>query len=319
LSPSSPERASSALDWKDLPVVVTETCYGRVAGIREADGLILFLGMPYAPAPKGTLRFRPPQELMPWEGILPAFRFGPVCPQIPAAFAPSSFYPQDEDCLSLNVWTPGIDDKSRPVLVFIHGGAFINGSSAESAYDGSTLSRRGDMVVVTANYRLGALGFLYLEDMDSEFAESGNLGLLDQIAALKWVQKNIDWFGGDPGNVTIMGQSAGSISVTTLMAAPEAKGLFKRAIAESGAPNLCHSKESAALVASKFLKLAQVKDIEGLRSLTPFRSWVSGCRQSGLSLLTSSPCDRRTAFAAGPLPGAGKRSGEGDPPALGHQ
>jgi hypothetical protein len=89
LSPSSPERASSALDWKDLPVVVTETCYGRVAGIREADGLILFLGMPYAPAPKGTLRFRPPQELMPWEGILPAFRFGPVCPQIPAAFAPS--------------------------------------------------------------------------------------------------------------------------------------------------------------------------------------------------------------------------------------
>ncbi|HSD57743.1 MAG TPA: carboxylesterase/lipase family protein [Methanotrichaceae archaeon] len=282
----SPERASAALDWKDLPVVVTETCYGRVAGIREADGLILFQGMPYALAPKGTLRFRPPQELMPWEGILPAFRFGPVCPQIPAAFAPSSFYPQDEDCLSLNVWTPGIDDKRRPVLVFIHGGAFINGSSAESAYDGSTLSRRGDMVVVTANYRLGALGFLYLEDMDSEFAESGNLGLLDQIAALKWVQKSIDRFGGDSGNVTIMGQSAGSISVTTLMAAPEAGGLFKRSIAESGAPNLCHSKESAALVASKFLKLAQVKDVEGLRSLTPFQLMdvqEKLLKQSGLS------------------------------------
>ena len=152
----------------------------RTGWLASGRRIVLFSSWecPYAPAPKGTLRFRPPQELMPWEGILPAFRFGPVCPQIPAAFAPSSFYPQDEDCLSLNVWTPGIDDKRRPVLVFIHGGAFINGSSAESAYDGSTLSRRGDMVVVTANYRLGALGFLYLEDMDSEFAESGNLGLL---------------------------------------------------------------------------------------------------------------------------------------------
>ncbi len=178
LSPGSPERASAALDWKDLPVVVTETRYGRVAGIRESSGLILFHGMPYAPAPKGTLRFRSPQELMPWEGILPAFRFGPVCPQIPAAFAPSSFYPQDEDCLNLNVWTPGIDDKRRPVLVFIHGGAFINGSSAESAYDGSALSRRGDMVVVTANYRLGALGFLYLEDMDRELQKAGTWGCL---------------------------------------------------------------------------------------------------------------------------------------------
>ncbi len=261
----------NAANLEGLPVVVANTTYGQVAGLRSDNGLNVFLGIPYAKAPEGDLRFEPPQDPLSWNGILPAFSFGPVCPQAQAAAFPPSYYPQSEDCLSLNIWTPGIDSKRRPVLVFIHGGAFIGGASADSTYNGSSLAHNGDIVVVTINYRLGALGFLYLGQMGEEFAKSGNLGLLDQIFALQWVSKNIERFGGDPENVTIMGQSAGSISVTTLMAVPEAKGLFHRVIAESGAPNLCLSRGVAANVTRKFMKLANVTDVKGLRNLTAFQ------------------------------------------------
>lgn len=265
------EMPNGAANVEGLPVVVANTTLGRVAGLRSGDGLNVFLGVPYARAPEGELRFKPSQDPLPWKGVLPAFNYGPVCPQTPASFAPSSYYPQSEDCLSLNIWTPGIGSKRRPVLVFIHGGAFISGSSSESTYNGSSLARNGDVVVVTINYRLGPLGFLYLGHLDDEYANSGNLGLLDQIFALQWISKNIESFGGDPGNVTIMGQSAGSISVTTLMTVPAAKGLFHRVIAESGAPNLCISSEVAANTTQRFMKLANVTDVKGLRNLTAFQ------------------------------------------------
>ena len=262
-----PEKAASG---EGLPVVVTNTTYGRVAGLKNDDGLNVFLGVPYAKAPVGELRFMPPQEPTSWKGILPAFSFGSVCPQVQSSSEAASYYPQGEDCLSLNIWTPGIDDKYRPVVVFIHGGAFIEGASANPMYNGSSLASNGDIVVVTINYRLGALGFLYLEPLGEEYAKSGDLGILDQILALQWVQKNIEMFGGDPENVTLMGQSAGSISVTTLMSVPQAKGLFRRAIAESGAPNLCLTREDAANITRKFMKLANVTSVEGLRRLNAF-------------------------------------------------
>ena len=138
--------------------------------------------------------------------------------------------PQSEDCLYLNVWTPGLDDAARPVMVWIHGGAFTIGSGSEDYYNGSNLASRGDVVIVTINYRLGALGFLNLPSLGET-----NFGMRDQVAALKWVQANIANFGGDPGNVTIFGESAGGMSVASLMASPEAAGLFQKAIPQSGA------------------------------------------------------------------------------------
>lgn len=254
-------------EGRTLPRVTVNTSYGRIAGLRDSDGLLVFLGVPYARAPTGDLRFRPPNEPEPWNNIYPAFSFGPVAPQALDELEPASALFQDEDCLSLNIWTPGADDKLRPVLVFIHGGGFIQGASSDPDYDGAAFARSGDIVMVTINYRIGALGFLYLEPFGENYTGSGNLGLLDQIAALRWVQNNIRQFGGDPENLTIMGESAGSISATTLMAVPEARGLFKRVIAESGAPNLCHSPEFAENVTKRFMALAGVKEADDLRKL----------------------------------------------------
>jgi para-nitrobenzyl esterase len=168
----------------------------------------------------------------------------------------------------LNVWTPGLDDRRRPVIFYIHGGGFIQGASADPLYDGAAFARRGDVVFVSTNYRHGLWGFLYLDRFGDEFRGSGNLGLQDQIAALKWVRANIERFGGDPSNVTIMGESAGSISVTTLLAVPAAKGLFHKAIAESGAPNIMRTADFAAKTTARLLKVAGVADVAGLRRLT---------------------------------------------------
>lgn len=195
--------------------------------------------------------------------------FGPVAPQTENQIGSASTQEQSEDCLSLNVWTPMADDKHRPVMVWIHGGGFTNGSGSDEWYDGSTFSERGDVVVVTLNYRLGALGFLYLGGVGGpEYAKSGNLGLLDQVAALKWVRDNIAAFGGDPGNVTIFGESAGSMSVCTLMGIPAARGLFHKAIAESGALNLVNNVNYASGVTRQFMSYAGVTDMAGLLSLT---------------------------------------------------
>ena len=248
---------------------VAQTKLGKVQGQAGSEGILVFKGIPYAKPPVGELRWKPPQPPEPWSDTLRATQYGPVAPQTVDALEPSSEVEQSEDCLSLNVWTPGIDDKRRPVMVWIHGGGWTNGSSADESYEGWPTSRRGDVVVVSMNYRLGALGFLYLGRVgDSQYAESGNLGILDQEAALKWVRDNIAAFGGDPGNVTVFGESAGSMSVCTLMSMTSTKGLFHRAIGESGALNTIRSADYASEVTERYMAKAGVTDMAGLRSLT---------------------------------------------------
>jgi para-nitrobenzyl esterase len=206
---------------------------GPIDGMVE-DGVRIFLGIPYAAPPIGDLRWRPPQEVTPWTGVRTCTAFGPSCPQ-PKQQDAGKF---SEDCLYLNIWTPAESpDTKLPVMVWIHGGAFNFGSPSLPEYNGAHLAKKG-VVVVTISYRLGPLGFLAhpLLSRESAHGTSGNYGLLDQIAALKWVQKNIAPFGGDPERVTIFGQSAGSRSVTLLMISPMSAGLFHRAIAQSGGP-----------------------------------------------------------------------------------
>jgi len=212
---------------------------GRLVGYRE-DGVHIFKGVPYAVPPVGERRWRPPREPEDWRGQRFAMRFSPQCPQLPypeGSFFERGIAPTSEDCLYLNVWTGSLDAQARrPVMVWIHGGALTRGSGASPWYDGSALARKG-VVVVTFNYRLGAFGYLAHPELSEESPHdaSGNYGTLDQIAALEWVRDNIDEFGGDPGNVTIFGESAGSWSVHQLTASPLAAGLFHKAIGQSGA------------------------------------------------------------------------------------
>jgi para-nitrobenzyl esterase len=216
------------------PVEISE---GRVEGVRR-DGHLAFLGIPYARPPVGARRFAAPEPPEPWSGVRRAAAFGPSALQgasIPDALAEG---PTSEDCLYLNVYTPGSDGARRPVLVWIHGGAFIAGSAASPVYDGGRLAEAGDVVVVTFNYRLGAFGYLHLGDRGRTWGAADNAGLLDQLAALRWVQRNIAAFGGDPSTVTVFGESAGATSVCLLLVAPAARGLFARAISQSGAATL---------------------------------------------------------------------------------
>lgn len=235
---------------------IVDTAAGRVKGAEE-EGLQVFRGLPYAKSPRGELRFCAPLALEPWAGVRDASGFGPSAPQnsmllpLPGMDVGET----DEDCLHLNVWTPRADDGGRPVLFWIHGGAFVIGSGSQSVYDGAALARRGDAVVVTINYRLGPLGFLYLKDLCPDLpGATGNAGIRDQIAALEWVHDNIAGFGGDPDNVTIFGESAGGMSVGTLLGVPAARGLFRRAIAQSGASHNFHTRESATQAAETFLE-----------------------------------------------------------------
>ncbi len=220
----------------------TKVTEGVLAGSR-ADGVSRFLGIPYATAPIGSLRWRAPQAASAWKGIRPATRFGESCEQDlppPGGFGPwTSEYmisgPVSEDCLYLNVWTPAKRSTARlPVMVWIHGGGFNSGSASVPIYDGAAMARHG-IVVVSINYRLGVYGFFAHPDLAGEpGGGNGNFGLLDQVAALRWVQRNVQAFGGDPTKVTIAGQSAGAMSVNDLILSPLAKGLFARAIAQSG-------------------------------------------------------------------------------------
>ncbi|MDD9943100.1 MAG: carboxylesterase/lipase family protein [Myxococcales bacterium] len=233
--------------------VEVATTYGMLAG-DELEGLHRFRGIPYAAPPTGERRFAAPVAPESWSGVREALAFGGSAPQ-PISTGVLPVGRQDEDCLYLNVYTPAADDNKRPVMCFIHGGAFFLGSSSEDTYDGAPLVRRGDVVVVTLNYRLGALGFLDLGSHGGDgWGAQPNAGLLDQVAALRWVRDNIAAFGGDPDNVTIFGESAGAASVCALLAMPSAKGLYKRAIAQSGHANRAHSPESAAQRAEMFLQ-----------------------------------------------------------------
>ncbi len=216
-----------------------ETTYGRVVGVR-VDDLVVFRGIPYGAPPVGEWRFRPPQAPRPWSGEREATSFGPLSVQPPPGAGtaiPGDPSECSEDCLYLNVVTPACDGGARPVMVFVHGGGFTGGASSSALYAGERLARHG-VVVVTFNYRLGALGWLAhpgLADPDRPEAGSGNFGLHDQLAALEWVAANISSFGGDPGNVTVFGESAGAMSVAALLATSAPRRLFRRAILQSGA------------------------------------------------------------------------------------
>jgi para-nitrobenzyl esterase len=231
--------------------VIVDTPSGRVQGL-EKRGVWQFRGIRYATAD----RFRPPVRVEGWDGVYDATHFGAIAPQNASpteAMLGAQDRPSGEDCLFLNVFTPAPDGGSRPVLLWIHGGGFSAGSGSVPWYDGTNLARRGDAVVVTINYRLGALGFLHLGHLDPDLAGSGANGIRDQIAALEWVRDNIEAFGGDAGNVTIFGESAGGMSVGTLMGTPAAAGLFRGAIAQSGAAGHVHEPDAAEWVTGRVL------------------------------------------------------------------
>lgn len=213
----------------DLAKARALTDVGRLQGERHGD-LNIWRGVPYAKPPVGPLRFAPPEPPEPWSGLRDAIHFGAVAPQVPSHPLLAEDGPQSENCLTLNVWAPA-SPGPHPVLVWIHGGALVTGSGRRPTYDGTSFAHHG-VVLVTLNYRLGPLGFLHLRDAPG----SANAGLLDQVAALAWVQRNISAFGGDPDRVTAAGESAGALSIATLLCMPAARGLFHQAILESFIP-----------------------------------------------------------------------------------
>src|SRR5271168_2718782 len=236
--------------------VTVEAPAGHLAGMRKG-AVVSFKGIPFARPPIGSLRWRLPEPADAWAGVRDATVFGPTCPQAPTQLESlmglAVGEQQSEDCLYLNVWTPASDDARRPVMVWIHGGAFVLGAGSHGVYDGTGLAELG-AVVVTINYRLGAFGFLALGLANEGAPGSGAEGIADQILALDWVRRNIASFGGDPGNVTIFGESAGGMSVAALLASPAARGLFHKAIAQSGAADIGHSPDRSARVARALLE-----------------------------------------------------------------
>jgi para-nitrobenzyl esterase len=249
---------------------------GMLAGTSR-DGVTAFRAIPYAAPPVGALRWKAPAAPQAWHGVRDATAFGPVCPQPPVDWAGHDLDRTSEDCLTLNVWTPNTTPSARlPVMVWFHGGGYTAGAGSQSTYEGTKLARRG-VVIVTVNYRLGALGFLAHPALTAEspLHSSGNYGLLDQIAALKWVRANIARFGGNPGNVTIFGQSAGGGSAMLLTISPLARGLFHKAIFESGSalrlpnahdgegPRLREAEEAGVALATRL----HADDLAALRAL----------------------------------------------------
>ncbi len=253
-------------------IAIADTQYGKVKGY-ILNGIYTYLGIPYGASTSGENRFMPPREPESWDGVLPTVFWGDSAPQITDdkyhndynSFVDHwNYYEVSEDCLRLNVWTPGLaDNKKRPVLVWLHGGGFTNGNSIEQdSYHGENLSKKGDIVFVSINHRLGPIGFSDFSGVDEKFSESGNVGILDIVAALKWVQNNINNFGGDPSNVTIMGQSGGGAKVCTLVSMSETQGLIHKAVALSGNIYNAINPDYSRKLGRYILKEAGLKDTE---------------------------------------------------------
>jgi para-nitrobenzyl esterase len=241
--------------------IIVETTAGKVRGT-TSQSVHAFRGIPYGAPTGGHNRFQPPQKPEPWRGIHDTLKYSNSSPQpaggmagLRAIAGEGPTETESEDCLYLNVWTPAVGDNSkRPVLFWCHGGGFTMGSGSSAFYQGTNLAKRGDVVIVTVNHRLGPVGYCYLGELaGEEFAASGNAGMLDLVAALEWVRDNIAAFGGDPGNVTIFGESGGGAKVSVLMAMPAASGLFHKAIVQSGPALRVSTREKATSRAEKLL------------------------------------------------------------------
>jgi para-nitrobenzyl esterase len=247
---------------------IVETTSGKLRGA-TGDGVMLFKGIAYAGSPTGERRFLPPPPLEAWGGVRDALEYGASSPQPPERPPGwSAEEREDEDCLVLNVWSPSVAGR-RPVMVWFHGGGYAIGSGSWPLYDGAALARRGDVVVVTVNHRLGALGYLHLGELAGpEHASSGNAGMLDLVRSLEWVRDNIEAFGGDPDNVTIFGESGGGAKVSLLLAMPQAHGLFHRAAVQSGPGLFVQAPEEAATSTQALLSHRGIEPGPGtLRSL----------------------------------------------------
>jgi len=259
---------------------IVETNLGKLRGVSD-QGVYTFKGIHYGASTEGSMRFMPPVKPASWTGVRDAINLGPLAPQILSSASGGSdirkamgdiFGPGEisEDCLVLNVWTPSLHRGKRPVMVWLHGGGYTGGSDGSPTYDGTNLARKRDVVIVGLNHRLDVFGYLYLAELGgAKYADSGNVGMLDIVLALEWVRDNIAHFGGDPGNVTIFGESGGGGKVSTLMAMPPAKGLFHKAIVESGSTLKGMSREDANKGAERFVaKLGITPDhIDELQTL----------------------------------------------------
>ena len=267
-----------AADAMGTPGAVVPTTAGKVRGLVQ-NGVHAFKGVPYGASTAGAGRFLPPAKPQPWTNVREAFELGPRATQIDSQFrgvVPPEFEamdpggPMSEDCLCLNVWTPGPGtDHKRPVMVWLHGGGYTTGSGGFICYDGKELARKHDVVAVTVNHRLNVFGFLYLAELGGEkYAPASNVGMLDIVGALEWVRDNIAAFGGDPNSVTIFGQSGGGGKVSTLLAMPSAKGLFHRAIIQSGSQVTGLPRAAATKSAESFLAELGLKQPDELQKVS---------------------------------------------------
>jgi len=276
-------REQKSMVKASVNIALAETSSGKIRGYIHND-IFNFKGIPYGAPTGGENRFMPPKKVDPWNGVRDCLVYGPVSPQkINSGWLQQEYgflYQwidgfQDEDCLRLNIWTSGLNDgKKRPVMFWIHGGGFSTGSSQEHpSYDGENLSKSGEVVMVSVNHRLNAFGYLDLADYGSRYASSGNVGMLDIVAALEWVRDNIENFGGDKDNVTIFGQSGGGTKVITLMAMPSAKGLFHKAISQSNSIVQVATHEYATQITSHVLAELEIsrERIEEIQKIKPTR------------------------------------------------